>query len=79
MPRLKGMGMFDKIKDLADEHADKVESAIDKVADVVDDKTGGKYSDQIETGVEKAKEFIGAETADAADAADTEEATPPPS
>ncbi len=53
------MGIFDKIKDLADEHADQVEDALDKVADVVDDKTGGKYSDQIETGVEKAKEFVG--------------------
>lgn len=53
------MGMFDKIKDLADEHADKVEDAIDKVAEVVDDKTGGKYSEHIETGVAKAKEFVG--------------------
>ncbi|MFF1665892.1 Rv0909 family putative TA system antitoxin [Streptomyces sp. NPDC058258] len=28
------------------------------VADVVDDKTEGKYSDEIDTGVEKAKDFI---------------------
>jgi hypothetical protein len=58
------MGMFDKIKDLADEHADKVEDAIDKVADVVDDKTGGKYSEHIETGATKAKELVGDDTGD---------------
>lgn len=58
------MGLFDKIKDLADEHADKVEDAIDKVADVVDDKTGGKYSEQIETGAEKAKGLVGNDSPD---------------
>jgi hypothetical protein len=58
------MGLFDKIKDLADEHADKVEDAIDKVADVVDDKTGGKYSDQIAKGAEKAKGLVGDDPAE---------------
>ena len=53
------MGLFDKIKDLADEHADAVEGAIDKVADVVDDKTGGKYTDKIKKGAEKAKGLVG--------------------
>ena len=53
------MGPFDKIKDLADEHAEQVEDAIDKVADVVDDKTGGKYTKHIETGAEKAKQLVG--------------------
>jgi len=64
------MGMFDKIKDLAGEHADQVGDAIDKVADVVDDKTGSKYSEHIETGAEKAKEFVG-------DAAEPDGPTPP--
>jgi hypothetical protein len=58
------MGLFDKIKDLADEHADQVEDAIDKVADLVDDKTGGNYSDKIEKGAEKAKGLIGDNAAD---------------
>jgi hypothetical protein len=53
------MGLFDKAKKLAEEHADKVEQAIDKVADVVDDKTGGKYADKIEKGAEAAKGFVG--------------------
>ena len=53
------MGLFDKVKGLAGQHADKVEEAIDKVADVVDEKTGGKYADQIDKGVEAAKGFVG--------------------
>ena len=47
-----------KAKDLAEDHGDKAEDAIDKAADFADDKTGGKYSDQIDTGAEKAKDFI---------------------
>ena len=53
------MGLFDKVKKLAEDHADKVEGVVDKVADVADDKTGGKYSDAIESGAEAAKGFLG--------------------
>jgi ABC-type transporter Mla subunit MlaD len=52
------VGLFDKAKELAGQHADKVGDAIDKVADVVDDKTGGKYADQIDKGAEAAKGFV---------------------
>jgi hypothetical protein len=52
------MGLLDKIKELAGQHADKVEGAIDKVAEVVDEKTGGKYADKIDQGVEAAKGFV---------------------
>jgi len=48
----------DAVNDLADEHGDEAKQALDKAADVVDDKTGGKYSDKIETGVDKADEAI---------------------
>ena len=64
------MGLFDRAKELAEEHADKVGDAIDKVADVVDDKTGGKYSDKIDKGADAAKGFIGD---------DRDEAKEPPS
>ncbi len=47
-----------KAQDIAEDHGDKAEDAIDKAADFADDKTGGKYSDQIDTGAEKAKDFI---------------------
>ena len=51
------MGIFDKAKGLLGQHEDKV----DKVADVVDEKTGGKYSDQIDKGAEAVKGFVGDE------------------
>ena len=55
------MGFLDKARDLLGEHADKVEGALDKVAEVVDEKTGGKYADQIDKGVDAAKGFVGDE------------------
>lgn len=51
-------GMMGKGKDLAAEHEDTIQDGIDKAADVVDDKTDGKYSDHIDTGAEKAKEVV---------------------
>ena len=42
-----------------DEHDDKVDQAIEKVGDVVDDKTGGKYSDQIDKAQDIAEEKTG--------------------
>ena len=53
------MGLFDKAKDLLGQHGDKVEGAIDKVAEVVDEKTGGKYADQIDKGGDAAKGYVG--------------------
>jgi hypothetical protein len=52
------VGLFDKAKHLAEEHADQVSHAIDKVAAVVDDKTGGKYADKIDKGAAAAKNFV---------------------
>jgi hypothetical protein len=51
-------GLADKGKDLLAEHGDKVDDAIDKAADFVDQKTGGKHSDKIDTAVDKAKEML---------------------
>jgi antitoxin protein of toxin-antitoxin system len=58
------LGFLDKARKLAEEHADKVGDAIDKVADVVDDKTGGKYADQIDKGANAAKGFVGDDRGD---------------
>lgn len=56
------VGFLDKFKkragDLAEDHGDKAKQAIDKGADFADEKTGGKYSDKIDTGAEKAKDFV---------------------
>lgn len=46
------MGLFDKAKDLAQDNADKLDGVIDKAADAVDEKTGGKYSDKIDQAVD---------------------------
>ena len=46
----------DKAKDLLGQHADQADKGIDKAREVVDDKTGGKFSDQLSTAADKAKE-----------------------
>lgn len=53
------MGFLDKAKEMLGKHEEKVEGAVDKVADMVDDKTGGKYADQIDKGQDAAKDFVG--------------------
>lgn len=52
------MGFIDKIKDTVAGNADKAEKVIDKAADLVDDKTKGKHSKQIDGAAEKAKDFV---------------------
>ena len=44
----KAKDVTDKVKDVTEEHVDKLGELIDKAADKVDEKTGGKYSDQID-------------------------------
>jgi hypothetical protein len=62
--RSSGMGesMFDKAlefaKDKAADNPDQVESAIDKLGDLLDDATGHKYHDQIETGEDKSADAL---------------------
>lgn len=57
------MGAFDnvgdKAKDLAEDHPDQAKQGVDKAGDFADDKTGGKYSDQIDTGQEKVGDAFG--------------------
>jgi hypothetical protein len=48
----------DKAKDAVADHAEQVSDALDKAADFADEKTGGKYTDKIEGGVEKAKDAL---------------------
>lgn len=51
--------LFDKIKDAADEHSDKLDGVVDQLADVVDDRTRGKHRDKIDAAAQKAKDFLG--------------------
>lgn len=48
----------DKASDLVDGHGDKVGEGLDKAGDFVDEKTGGKYGDQIDKGVGVAKDQL---------------------
>ncbi|MEV6124711.1 antitoxin [Streptomyces sp. NPDC052077] len=48
----------EKVSDLAQQHGDKIDAGLDKVAKTVDEKTKGKYSDRIQTGTGKAKEAV---------------------
>ena len=52
------VGILDKAKGLLRQNKDKAKGAVDKTADVIDDKTGGKHTDKIESGAEKAKDAI---------------------
>lgn len=52
------MGLLDKAKDLLSQNADKVETAITKAGEFVDDKTQGKYTDTIHKVQEEAKKIV---------------------
>ena len=52
------MGLMDKVKGMFGQHADKIESGIDKTAEFIDDKTGGKYADHVDKGQEAAKDAV---------------------
>lgn len=41
-----------------DDHGEKIGSGIDKAAGVADEKTGGKHSEHIDTGADKAKDTL---------------------
>ena len=56
------MGFLDdakaKLTEAVDKHGDKVADGIDKAAELLDDKTGGRHADKIATGAEKAKDAL---------------------
>jgi hypothetical protein len=49
----------DKAKDAISEHPDQVSDALDKAGQFADEKTGGKYGEQIDGGLDKAKDALG--------------------
>ena len=52
------MAFLDKVKSLVSKNADKVEMAIDKAGDIVDQKTQGKYSSQVDKVQDAAKKAV---------------------
>ncbi|WP_067833297.1 antitoxin [Nocardia lijiangensis] len=51
-------GLVGKGKEAASKNAGKINEAVDKAGDFIDQKTHGKYSDKIEKGKEAAKKVV---------------------
>jgi hypothetical protein len=49
----------DKAKEMAGEHPDQVQEGLQKVGDEVDQKTGNRFSDQIQQGEQRAEDYLG--------------------
>ena len=54
--------LVDKAKDLIGGNKEAVKGGIDTAADTADKATGGKATDHIETGAEKAKDIVDDQT-----------------
>lgn len=55
----QGSGIFDKVKDFIQGHPDKVDQGLDKAREVVDEKTGGTYGEQLDQAESAAREHLG--------------------
>jgi hypothetical protein len=53
------MSFLDKAKDFADDHDKQVDQGLEKAGDQVDQRTGSKYSDKIDQGVDQAQQRTG--------------------
>ena len=53
------MGIFDKAREALHEHADTIDTVVDKVAGEADRRTGGTHRDQIDRGADLAKDKLG--------------------
>ncbi|MFF3990513.1 antitoxin [Streptomyces sp. NPDC001797] len=50
--------LADKAKDVAEEHGDAIGAGLEKAGDLVDERTEGKHTEQIDTGVAKARQLV---------------------
>jgi MT0933-like antitoxin protein len=57
------MGIFDRAKEALSGHGEQVEAVIDKAGDFIDEKTEGKYAEQVDQGQQTAKEKLSDTTA----------------
>jgi hypothetical protein len=53
------MSFMDKAKDFADKHDEQVDQGIEKAGDQVDQRTGNKYSSQVDKGQDQAQQRTG--------------------
>ena len=52
-------GFMDKAENVADQHDEQVDQGLEKAGDFADQKTGGKYDNQIDKGVDAAQQRTG--------------------
>ncbi len=53
------MGFLDKVKGLANKNKNKIADGVDKATDVIDDKTGGKHTANLQKADDAADKFAG--------------------
>ncbi|WP_035857468.1 antitoxin [Cryptosporangium arvum] len=53
------MGLFDKAKAFVDKHDAQVDKGLDKLGDIVDERTGRKHSANIDKAVDAAQKHTG--------------------
>jgi hypothetical protein len=54
------MGFLDKAKEFADKHDEQVDQALEKAGEQIDQRTGGKYAEHVNKGVDEAQKRTGA-------------------
>lgn len=76
---LKGKAdqLVEKATDIAANNADKIRGAVGSVGDFVDEKTGGKFTDQVNKVQDAATNLVDKTEASKTNAADTPEAPKP--
>ncbi len=52
-------GIFDKVKDFLKGNPDKVDQGLDKAGELINERTGGKYPDQIDKGDDMVRQQLG--------------------
>jgi hypothetical protein len=57
-----GTALKDRAAGMMSGHGEQAGQGLDRAGKMIDDKTGGKYSDQINTGVGRAKDTLGQKT-----------------
>jgi hypothetical protein len=50
---------LNKAKSFADQHDEKVDQGLEKAGDQIDERTGTKYSEQVDRGVDEAQKRTG--------------------
>jgi hypothetical protein len=52
------MSIVDKVKEMIGHFSDQAQQGIDTAGDMIDEKTGGTLSDQVDAGQEQAKDQV---------------------